>query len=449
MRYIAIGLVFAAFLGAAPGPASAGEFTDVIDAADQRYNGDPFDLTLRVGYETVLRKGDIRRESFVADDVHEWDYYGYVNAAEFKQIQHILNLELDIGIFHDISLRTRLPIIMSDQRELKGNGGFDWSDSTGDGEADELFATSFKSPERSGIDYLAVGLWWGILDQGRDDTKPNWTIYIEGRFAVGDELVAACKSSDDDCFVENTGDGDPVYAPTKGGISRGVHEIAGGFRLSRRYKIVEPYFGLEALIGFSKGGANFFIDENSVGQLNTRPPAVGTLDMGLEFIPWDVPAKGRRLVIGLGTGGKYHSEGREFTPLFDALGTSPYFKGQSYVDFNGDGINNGGEEERAVRDDVWTGMTDVENYATMFGKLFVAVEPAKYVKFRVGTTLAHETEHFITKTDQCPSDQVLSDGSGCAVYNWGHRPELDKPGNRFRAEKTFVWDFFVDATAQF
>jgi hypothetical protein len=94
-------------------------------------------------------------------------------------------------------------------------------------------------------------------------------------------------------------------------------------------------------------------------------------------------------------------------------------------------------------------MTDVENYATIFGKVFIAVEPAKYVKFRVGSNFSHETEHFITKTDQCPSDQVLSDGSGCAVYNWGHRPELDNPGNRFRAEKTFIWDFFIDATAQF
>jgi len=266
---------------------------------------------------------------------------------------------------------------------------------------------------------------------------------------VGDEMTAACKSSENHCVAGHDGSGNEVTAPTKGGISRGVHEVAGGFRLSRRYAIVEPYFGIEALVGFSKGGNNFFIDENSVGQLNTRPPAVGTLDIGIEFIPWEVPDKGRKFVIGVGTGGKYHSEGREFTPLFDALGTSEYFRDQVYVDFNGDGINNEGEEIRAVRDDVWTGMTDVENYATVFGKVFIAIEPAKYVKFRIGSTFLHETEHFITKTDQCPADQVLADGSGCVVYNWGHRPELDKPGNRFRAEKTFVWDFFIDATAQF
>jgi hypothetical protein len=449
MRYIAIGLAFVAVLGVAPGPATAGEFTDVIDAADQRYNGDPFDLTLRVGYERVFKKGDIRRESFNTIP-HEWDYYGYVNVGEYKQTTHILNMELDIGLFHDISLKTRLPLVLSDTRELTRKSGFEWPDDfNGDGTGDALFSLPFKSPDRSGIDYIAVGLWWGILDQGRDDTKPNWTVFVEGRFSVGDEMVAACKSSGDQCSEGYDNAGNAVTAPSKGGISRGVHEIAGGLRLSRRYSIVEPYFGIEALIGFSKGGTNFFIHNNSIGQLNTRPPAVGTIDIGLEFIPWEVPDKGRKLVIGVGTGGKYHSEGRDFTPLFDALGTSAYFLGQPYGDFNGDGINNGGEEEAATQGNAWTGMTDVENYATIFGKVFIAIEPAKYVKFRVGSNFAHETEHFITKTDQCPSDQVLSDGSGCAVYNWGHRPELDKPGNRFRSEKTFIWDFFVDATAQF
>ncbi|MCK9460173.1 MAG: hypothetical protein M0R80_11085 [Proteobacteria bacterium] len=449
MRHIAIGLVFVAVLGLAPDRVAAGEFTDVIDAADQRYNGDPFDLTLRVGYERFYKQGDIRRESFDTTP-HEWDYYGYVDVAKYTQTTHILNMELDIGLFHDISLKTRLPLILKDQRKLSRDKDFSWADDfDGDGSPDQLFSTDFKSPDRSGIDVLAVGLWWGILDQGRDDTKPNWTFFVEGRFSVGEEMSAACGSSDAQCSDGYDNEGNATTASSKGGISRGVHEIAGGLRLSRRYGIVEPYFGLEALIGFSKGGANFFIDRNSVGQLNTRPPAVGTIDIGIEFIPWEVPEKERKLVIGVGTGGKYHSEGREFTPLFDALGTSAYFLEQPYVDFNGDGVNNGGEEVSAVEGNAWTGMTDVENYATIFGRVFIAVQPAKYVKFRVGSNFAHETEHFITKTDQCPSDQVFSDGSGCAVYNWGHRPELDKPGNRFRAEKTFIWDFFIDATAQF
>ena len=448
MRYLTVGLLFATALGTAPARTHAGEFTDVIDAFDQRFDGDPFDLNLRVGYERFYKWGELRRESFQLSDVHEWDYYGYQDVGEFTQVTNILNMELDIGLFHDISLKARLPLILSDNREIKKKSSFDWTRrNPGQREVDELFSLPFQSPERSGIDYFAVGLWWGILDQGRDDTKPNWTIFVEGRFSVGDEMTAACKASADDCLEGYDGSGNPVTASSKGGISRGVHEIAGGFRLSRRYAFVEPYFGLEALLGFSKGGDDFFIEGDSSGMLNNRPPAVGTIDIGMEIIPWKVPAKERKLVIGVGTGGKYHSEGRDRTPLYDALGTSEYFLDQEYVDFNGDWSNDGGQETRAL--DTWTGATDVENYATIFGKVFISIQPAKYVKFTIGSNFMHETEHFITKTDQCPADQVLSDGSGCLYYNYGHRPELDRPGSRFRAEKTFIWDFFVDATAQF
>jgi hypothetical protein len=448
MRTISIGLLFVAIVVAAAPAARAGEFTDVIDAFDQSYNGDPFDLNLSVGYERLYKQGDIRRESLDLANAHKWDYYGYVDVAQYKQTTHILNLALDIGLFHDISLRTELPLVLSDSRSLSSKSGFDWAN-TGDGQ--NLFSTNFKSPERSGLDTINVGLWWGILDQGRDDTKPNWTFFVEGRFSVGKLMRAACKpTADDDCKYVDP-DGAEQNAPSSSGVGRGIHEVAGGFRLSRRYHIVEPYFGLEALLGFSAGGNDYFIEGDSMGMLNTRPPAVGTIDIGMEFIPWEVPEKERKLVIGVGTGGKYHSEGRERTPLYDALGTSEHFLGQSYVDMNANGQNDGDDEEWAVGDGVWTGATDIENFATIFGKVFISIQPAKYVKFTIGSNFAHETEHFITKTDQCPSDQVLNtaDGSGCAIYNWGYRPELDTPGYRFRAEKTFVWDFYLDAAAQF
>ena len=55
------------------------------------------------------------------------------------------------------------------------------------------------------------------------------------------------------------------------------------------------------------------------------------------------------------------------------------------------------------------------------------IQPAKYVKLRVGTKLGHETEHFITKTDQCPSDQVNTASGLCETYNWGHRPSSTAP----------------------
>jgi hypothetical protein len=421
-------------------PAAANEFTDVIDAFD-RQNDDPFDLNLSIGYERYQRGGKIVREDYVSTP-HDWDFYATRKYAEYVQVTHLLNMELDIGLFRDISLRARVPLILSDNRELKADGpGWRSTDA-------ELFNIPFKAPERSGLDYIAVGLWWGILDQGRDDTKPNWTVFAEGRFGVGEELAAACeKTGTQDCKDLTYSDGTGFN--TKGGISRGLNELAFGFRLSRRYGIVDPYYGIEALLGWSKGGSNYYIDNNSAGQINTNPPMVGTMDFGLEIIPWDVPEQHRKLVIGLGAGGKYHSEGREVTPLFDALGTSRHFHEQEYVDFNGneEPDTDIGEAAAVSR---WTGMTDVENYATFFGQIFVMIQPAKYVKFRVGFEGSHESEHFITKTDQCPAGEVAQGTDGeCGVYNWGHRPEIDMPGHRFRFEDSFIWSIYFDATAQF
>lgn len=447
MKRTTLALVLALSVPAFTPPAAANEFTDVIDAFDFDY-GDPFDLNLRVGYERTYKKGLIRRENF-AGVPHSWDYFAYSDMFEFFQTTHTLNLELEVGLFRDLALKARVPLILNDTRELKQHKNMpsDW------GDGNQLFSLPFKSPERSGLDYIAVGLWWGILAQDRDDTKPNWTLFAEGRFTVGDRLIASCQSMGAaDCrdLAYQGGNLDGEALPTEGGISRGVNELAFGMRLSRRYGWVDPYFGIDAMIGWPQDGTAYKIGTNAAGQINDMPPIVGTFDFGLEFIPWEVPADHRKLSIGLGGGARYHSEGREYTPLFDALGVSPYFRQQEYVDFNRNGVNDGGNETAALdnRQSAWTGMTDVENYASFFGNLFVMVQPAKYVKLRLGTALGHETEHFITKTDQCPADQMTSQGT-CAVYNYGHRPEIDTPGTRFRAEQTLLWVFFADLTAQF
>lgn len=437
--------------------AQTNEYTDVIDAFDMRFNGDPFDINIRLGYETSLRQSTIRREAFDYQPL-SWDYFPYMTVAQSKQVTHTLKTELDIGLFHDLSFRLGLPIILQDSRQLTDKmGGNQWSDLDGDGSPNTLFPTDFQSPDRSGIDYLSAGLWWGILDQERDDTKPNWTFFLEGRFSVGAPLVAACQAGSPDC---NTDPSKPMNI--KGGVSRGLNEIVLGTRLSRRFGYVDPYFGLEALLGFPKEGTAY--SSNSENSINSLPPVVGSLDFGIEVIPWEQVEQERKVTIGVGGGGKYHSEGREYTPLFDVLGVygdpiqsaanqginSLDDNGAPYVDFNANGEPDPNSFERGAAER-FGGLTDVENYATFYGKFYVAVQPAKYVKLRLGTLFGHETEHFITKTDQCGSGNLQFNQGGyeCARPNFGNRPYLDSPGNRFRAEETFLFNFFVDAIAMF
>jgi hypothetical protein len=461
MKKIIQVIVLFAALAAFAGQAVANEFTEVIDAFDTDIN-DPFDLNLSVGYRYVHKSGVLRREAFDKPS-HPWDYFPYHNYFNFDHKQHILDLNLEIGIFKDMSLRFGLPLILKDMRELTAHKDFsDWpagqiADVAGDGAPGGLFNLPFKSPDRSGVDYFSVGLWWSPLEQSRDDTKPTWTIFAEGRFSVGESLVASCHDATQE--IPGADGGSPTCEQqgmpvNKGGVSRGVNEIRFGTRLSRRYGRLDPYFGIDAMIGWAKDGTSYFVAENKSGMLNDMPPIVGTLDFGMEIVAWEVVEEHRKLSIGLGAGATYHSEGREYSPLFDALGVSPYLNSSESTDFNQDGSIDvpEGELDDQEAQVSWSGMTDVENYATLFGKAFLMIQPAKYIKFRIGGFLSHETEHFITKTDLCTADNMTTDSSErliCETYNWGHRPELDAPGKRFRAEETIIGTFFVDATAMF
>jgi hypothetical protein len=445
-------LVFVAMLVGMTHFAYANEYTDVIDAADDD-NNDPFDANIGVGYERFQRSANIRRED-INGTPGSGDYYAEENAFKYKHVAHILNVNLDIGLYKDFALKFRLPLVLNDQRELKAYDGWDnWGDSNGDGTvdaADALFETPLNGAGRSGVDYFALGLWWGIFNDERDNTKPTWVLFAETRIGVGKEMEAACsQSGSTDCgslaYADNT------EYNTKSGVGRGLIELVVGTRFSKRIGIVDPYFGIEALIGFAKKGSPYRDPDNEDGAINSMPPIVGSIDIGMEIIPWEIPERHLKFTIGVGGGGKYHSEGRVYSPLFDALGTSAYFYEQTFVDFNGNGVDDGGDETAAAQPYDYSGMTDIDNFATFYGRLYLVIQPAKYIKFRVGSDVAHETDHFITKTDKCQSDNEVWNGSTytCSRYNYDHRPEIDSPGRRFRVDKTLLWQFFVDATAMF
>jgi hypothetical protein len=441
--------------------AFANEFTDVIDSFDYEV-GDPFDLNLSIGYVMKHKSGVIARENTTGDkEPHDWDYYPYQKMFNYKQVQHILDIGLEVGLFRDISLRFGLPLILNDARMLtahkawkSGRDAYSWDALPDDSGQLPLFGAfgpnnnSFKSPKRSGIDYFSVGLWVNPLDQSREPTFPNWTFFLEGRFGVGNPLRASCASGQrvpDGAGGTVECDDAPIDKVDIGGVGRGVHEVRFGTRLSRRIGMFDPFFGIDADVGIPREDSDFVDPENKEGQINTMPPITGTLDFGMEIVPWEVPDKHRRVAVGLGAGATFYSEGRDYTPLYDALGTSGYFLVPERVDFGG--------EWRDVSELEWTGMTDIENYTVIFGRWFVVVEPAKYIKFRIGGELAHETQHFITKTDMCSIDLmgIVTEGipESCESYNLAYRPELDSPGSRFRAESTLIGRFFVDLTAMF
>lgn len=447
--------------------ARAAEFTEVIDAFDE---GDPFDVNVAFGYSRTLSMGNLTRECYYdpTDSVTRngycpeivtgaTDFPTTVDVLRYAHVRHVLNIELAIGIWHDLNLKLTLPIIISDTRELTRAKGVDQADADtilhDDTTGEQLFHVPFTSPNRSGIDQFAVGLEWAIFNQERDETKPTWMLFVEGWFGVGDIIEAAGKWEDGSDEFEANMDSK--------GISSGVHSLRAGTRISRRFKYLDPYFGFEAIIPFpKKGEAPWPYMDKYSGQINDTPPIVGSIQFGTEIIPWENKARQQKFYIDLRIIGSYHSEGREITPLFDALGTSTD-TGLAYTPGASSDFDDFWSSYPKYR---WTGLTDVENYTSFGGRLTFGFITGKWFKIHTGVMFAHDQEHFITFTDECNpanfDDVGMADGtSNCEFdpgdmededsFNPDFRRAIDALGNRFRLEESTIFEFFVLATAMF
>jgi hypothetical protein len=277
--------------------AEPGEITNVVDAFDDD-NGNPFDLHITLGFQQSWLSSKILRESSIGSKANNPGLTtggftsSQMNVAKYSEVTSRLNTRVDLGIYKDIALYIRMPLILSNTRELNDlNGSAGSAQSVvlqgatqPNGSPEQLFSMPFKSPTRSGIEYLAAGLDFGIFNQARDPSKPTWVFGFEGRFSVS-EPMHACgntgglnqasgqKSCADPSDMNRNGvgsekDGGTFLSDAKGnslegasaserkpGVSRGTTAIEIHSIMSRRIKYIEPYGGFRALLEFANAAA--------------------------------------------------------------------------------------------------------------------------------------------------------------------------------------------------
>jgi hypothetical protein len=277
-----------------------GEVTTVVDAFDE---DDPFDLHITLGFQQTWKNASIRRETSINQPGLTTGGYtaDTMNVASYKETTSRLNTRVDAGIYRDIALYLRMPIILSNSRQLDG---LDGSDSVQGVvlqgiPGEQLFSLPFKSPNRSGIEYLAAGLDADIFNQARDHTKPTWLVGFEGRFSVSDPMhacnanpAAGKVSCADPSDVNRNGISEPANnegnfsGSRKAGVGRGTTGLELHTLVSRRVKYVEPYGGFRALFEFPTGSSDFG-QTNLQGSVVNHPPIEGTVIMGMQVIPWE------------------------------------------------------------------------------------------------------------------------------------------------------------------
>jgi hypothetical protein len=481
----------------------AAEVTSVVDAFDDE---DSFDLHLTLGFQQTWKSGKILRES--TSDLDQFSSGGYtagnMSVAKYTESTSRLNTRADVGLYKDVALVLRLPVILSNDRKLDDlDGSASHQSIVAQGAPGEtLFGVPFQSPTRSGIEYFAVGLDLSPMNQTRDHTKPTWTLGLEGRFSVAEPMHACTKNqginltgTQQSCAFPSdiNRNGIPregtAVSPSGGtvdlegsnfnggrspGVSRGTTGLEAHTFASKRVKYIEPYMGFVALFEFQNSSSDYGATDLQ-GSLVNHPPFQGTLIGGLAVIPWEVRDQFQRVEIDFRAKGTYRSEGRDYSPLFDALGSSdaPSLRRPNFASFqaNPDARTRLNTATQQGSDTVvnpssekvyTTGITDVQQHGIYTFSTAFTFQAGEYVKFNVGAAFTAEQGHIITFDQPCNPDFKNDVGSAgpcqarsatkvtaTGIPNPNYRAAINAPGRRFRLDDASIWDAWVNAIVMF
>jgi hypothetical protein len=467
-----------------------GEVTNVIDAFD---GDDVFDLHLTLGYQYAWKRAHIRRETTIGSVANPGLSTGgftasNLNVATYEENTSRLNTRADIGIYHDIALFFRMPIILSNDRKLTDlNGSARQQDvviAGGPSDGAPLFTLPFKSPQRSGVEYLAVGMDFGFMNQYRDPSKPTWVSGLEARFSVGEPMHACngalpesatnggqirCANPSD---VNRSGVSGDVAGIDEGnfkggtspGVTRGTTMLELHSVVSKRIKYIEPYTGFQALFEFPNAKSEFGAADLK-GALVAHPPLQGWIYTGIQVIPWEQRESFQRVTFDGRFAASYRSEGRDYSELFDALGSSSALslRRPAYASYKLDPANPGTSIADTNSQRVYfSGITTVSAYASIRASLSVTWQAGEYIKFTAGGGLTREQSHLITADQACNSEftgslgqsgpcRVQSGGSARAsgVPNPHYRATIDAVGRRFKTDDSNLWDAWIMGIVMF
>jgi hypothetical protein len=466
------------------------ELTQVVDAFD---DDDPFDLHFTIGFQNTWKSANIRRETYIGGLANPMlTTGGYtssnMNVASYSESTALLNTRVDVGVYKDIGVYFRMPIVLSNTRsldDLNGSAGQQGLVLMG-APGEQLFSLPFKSPKRSGIDYLAVGADFGITNQWRDPSKPTWVFGLEGRFSVG-EPMHACNANPApgqvDCAqpsdynrngqAEGGTQEGTVGGQRSAGVSRGTDALEIHTYVSKRIKYIEPYLGFRALFEFQQDRSDFG-QTDLQGSLVNHPPFEGWMIMGLSVIPWENREQFQRITFDLRGSGAYRSEGRDYSELFDALGSSsaaslrqPNYAGYMLNTDPATAMANPSVVNPNSERVYFNGITDVSAHGVYQASASATWQVGEYIKFQVGAAYSWEQSHTITADQPCnpnftsdlgasgpchesrPAGTTATTASVTGIPNPNYRPTIDLPGRRFRADDVRLWDAWVNGVVMF
>ncbi|MBM4376036.1 MAG: hypothetical protein FJ095_13200 [Deltaproteobacteria bacterium] len=503
--WVALAIVASPSLARAEGSPPArvmrepGEVVDVIDAFD---DDDPFDFAVSVGYQFASKSARILRESPVFEPGLTTGGFTArtMKVGQFIGIASVLTPRIDVGLYKDLALYATLPITLSDERridDLDGSAAKAAVVAAG-APGEQLFSIPFRSPNRSGIQYVGLGIDYSLLNQARDVTKPTWVFGLETRIAAGTPMHACDAAQAVQCThpgdINRNGQFDtsgPNLTTPGGaaleaqglttrtpGVTRGTIGLEFHSAISKRVKYIEPYGAFSALFEFQQGGESDFGQTDLQGALVNHPPIVGTVSLGLMIHPWENRESFSRLTFDFRFDGTYRSEGRDYSELFDALGSSAAlslrrprwsrYRGctQAEIDAktcSGETISVVDESSQKT---YFSGLTVVEPYGSYRASSSVTWRIAEFVKLNLGMAMRFDQAHGITHDQPCNpnfKDNPYESGpchftagssqapeiGATGIPNPAYRPTINGVGRRFYVDESVTYEIFARGVVLF
>jgi hypothetical protein len=358
-----------------------------------------------------------------------------VDELKVRRIEHLVTFDFDFAVWRWVQLRFRLPYIASDQTKLDFAKGVNRGNSTVNPlERPSLFSLPFDGAERGGVGDPTLAVRFAPLNWVRDDTKPTWTLGVDVTLPV-----AKIKQASNDA------------------VGEGLWQIRLSSALSTRFvSWFEPYFEIAGQFNLPAPNSLFQDYGRGLTQTLIAPGHQLGLLFGVEFAPYEDREAERVLSFDLGGGLDFHFEGREYTSLFEALGTSPCDpRGGTGEPCELTTYTRGDLVDPAAGDRRKTdGITDYEQYTVVTGWFGLRWQIVKWVVLRAQFNLSHTTSHFITTADagiDLNNDGKVTKGTNDETneYNPVYSEYFDSLGNRFRTANMMTYGAVLSLQGKF
>jgi hypothetical protein len=444
-------LLVAAAAAATPKIARAADLTDTASAFDE---DNPFDIRFRVQYDHTEKRGQIKRE--LEGLSASQTAIAVVRDLLYAQTRDALTLRAEVGLFQDLMLHFELPIILDEQNT------YDFDQSAGsacrfppdmmpdcvnamnsttirDGiiNPPAMGTQLFKGAARgagggSGLDAFDTfnfGLTWAPVSQKRDDTKPTWILAIEPQISIGNIMAY-----------------NRAMPNANHAVSEGVHRLYARTAISHRWRFVEPYMAFWYMYPIARGDS-LFKDYGPSQSLSNPMQQAGTI-FGAELVPFERPQDGHKIFIDIRGRLDGHFAGKGYSEAWELLASSPALA----CDLAQAAYNpacNPSMTTNAYQGQPYTGITTIENYATLGADIGLGVQVGQHARFRTSFEYTHDEAHAITGEDigipSTPGGRVMSANE----FNPAYRATIDQIGRRYRVDNMDTYNFSIWGQIQF